>query len=202
MRSLASIPVEQAIRAPDPASVERQEAAARNVRNLFKLMHGQYGNLFLSRFQTGQVGEDGSDKGVISAMRVWARDLAAFDGGVIETAAERCKVKYVEFPPNQPQFLAECRACAPREAKLKDHDQVKAIPMGAALGSVYARRARAINAKHDAKAAQTRDEIAPPPPSLDGLKQAIANAVANAGGDEVGELLRLDRVLAPRRTPC
>ena len=32
---------------------------------------------------------------------------------------------------------------------------------------------------------------------LDGLKSAIANAVAAAGGDEVAELRRLDAMFAP-----
>ena len=34
--------------------------------------------------------------------------------------------------------------------------------------------------------------------NLSGLKEAIANAVATAGGDEVAELLRLDRMFAKK----
>jgi hypothetical protein len=175
-------------------ATEQSEAA---VRRLFRLMHGFWGNLFLSRYATGEV-ENGHDKGVRSAMSVWSLALARYDGDTILAAFEQCSKAAPEYPPSLAQFLAACAARAPRRARTADHNSVKAIPMGQAMTSLYARRARAINARHESKSAQPSDQVQPPPASLDGLKQAIANAVANAGGDEVAELLRLDRMLARR----
>lgn len=190
--SLASAGIGQARAPQDPRS-------ERNVRNLFKVLHGKFGNLFLSRYATGDLDDNQRDRGVQSAMLVWSRDLAKFDGATIEAALEQCLEKDAAYPPNLPQLVQACRARAPREAYAPDNDAVKAIPMGAQLQSSYARRAREINAKYSSAKVAPSDLADRLPAGLDGLKQAIANAVATAGGDEVEALLRLDRDLAPRR---
>jgi hypothetical protein len=164
------------------------------VNNVFKVMHGCYGNLFLSKFASGVTDAQGRDKGVASARTVWAYSLRRFDQGTVVKALEQCQERHPEFPPSLPQFLALCAAAMPREVYRTDN----AIGMSDGLRSQYARQAREINARHAEKARVRRDGFAPSAPGLDGLKQAIANAVGLAGGDEVATLLRLDRMLAPR----
>ncbi len=161
------------------------------VNNVFKVMHGYYGNLFLSKFATGVVDGRGRDKGVGSARTVWANSLSTFADDVVVTALEQCRDRHPEFPPNLPQFLALCKACAPRAVY---KPETPAIGMGQDLRSKYVARAREINQRHDSMAQQRRTGFIEIKPGLQGLKQAIANAVAAAGGDEAREMMRLDRM--------
>lgn len=168
-----------------------QEAAG----NVFRVLHGFYGNLFLSKFATGDVGPEG-DRGVLGARQIWAYGLREFDAGTVKAALAQCMERHPEFPPSLPQFVALCRANKPREAF--DHGQPR-IGMSQELRSHYAARARAIIEKHTIKVAALATGHKELPPGLDGLKQAIAQAVACAGGDEVRTLRRLDAELGARR---
>lgn len=169
-----------------------QEAAG----NVFRVLHGFYGNLFLSKFATGDVGPEG-DRGVLGARQIWAYGLRDFDAGTVKAALAQCMERHPEFPPSLPQFVALCRANKPREAF--DHGQPR-IGMSQELRSHYAARARAVIEKHAAKSATLATGHKDLPPGLDGLKQAIAQAVACAGGDEVATLRRLDLELGARRS--
>ena len=165
--------------------------------NIFKVMHGFYGNLFLSKFASGEVGEQG-DKGIVSARQIWGHGLRKFGPGTVKAALAQCIEAHPEFPPSLPQFVALCHACRPREA-YKPAENV--IGMSQVLRSEYAAKAREINQKHAQRAVDKRLGAQADMGSyagLDGLKSAIANAVACAGGDEVATLLRLDTMLAPR----
>jgi hypothetical protein len=163
------------------------------IKHLFKVLHGAYGNLFFSRYASGEL-EAGDDTGMVNARHIWAYGLRAFDADTIRTALARCQKAHPEFPPNLWQFAALCEAARPREVTAPP-----ALPMDQPLRSRYAAQARAINERHRERAAQIRrDERAQLPASLDGLKQAVAGAVAAAGGDEGAALLRLDRELAGR----
>jgi hypothetical protein len=75
---------------PQPQSLPTEA-----VNNVFKVLHGFYGNLFLSKFASGEVDERGDDKGVLSARQVWAHGLRAFDGQTVKAALSRC----IESPP-------------------------------------------------------------------------------------------------------
>lgn len=99
---------EQAIRNPAP----EQRGIT---QKLFMLFHGAWGNLFLSRFVTGNVDEQGRDRGVLSAMKVWASSLRDTPDEVIEQAARRLIAEGGEYPPALPAFQATCRACTPRK---------------------------------------------------------------------------------------
>ena len=166
------------------------------VHNVFKVLHGAYGTLFLTKFATGQLASEGQDKGVLSARQIWAQRLHKFDSSTVETALCQCMERNPEFPPSLPQLLALCAANSPREVY---KPEVPAIGMGQALCRQYAAQAREINARHAKKAMQNRLRTSAPVSGLGGLMQAIANAVANAGGDEVAVLIRLDAMLAPKR---
>ena len=172
---------------------QAQESAA--VNNVFKVFHGFYGNLFLMKFATGQLDATGQDMGVISARQIWAHGLREFDGGTVKTALSQSMERNPEFPPSLPQLVALCKANQPRKAYAP---AVPEIAMGQALRSEYAKQARAINARHAQQAMERRLGAVYSGTGLDGLKQAIANAVGAAGGDEVAELRRLDLLLSKR----
>lgn len=95
------------------------------VRKLFMVLHGSYGNLFLSKFSTGEKDAEGRDKGIRAAMKVWDSKLANFAPDVVEAAAGRMTSKHPEFPPNLPQFEALCEAIQPR----KTYAQEVGLPM-------------------------------------------------------------------------
>lgn len=162
------------------------------VNNVFKVMHGYYGNLFLNKFASGVVDGRGRDMGVGSARTVWAFKLRRFAESTVVLALDRCEERHPQFPPSLPEFVALCAACEPRKAYTFEN----AIGMSDKLRSRYAAQARAVNEKHADRARRRTTGFRPLPAGLDGLKQAIAAAVGEAGGDEAGELLRLDRVFA------
>jgi hypothetical protein len=160
------------------------------VNNVFKVLHGYYGNLFLGKFASGVLDGRGRDMGVASARSVWAHKLRTFDESTVVAALENCQARHPEYPPSLPQFVALCAAAVPREIYKPDN----AIGMSDTLRSQYARQAREINERHEAKAVRRKTGFVPLPQNLDGLKQAIASAVGEAGGNEAAALLRLDRM--------
>jgi hypothetical protein len=164
--------------------------AESDVNRVFAVLHGFYGNLFFSKFATGAV-ENGEDQGIANARRIWAHGLREYDGETIKTALRNCQARHPEYPPSLPQFAGMCAA-----AKLRPTFSSGAVAIGMSDGlrSKYARQARAIMARHDEKARKRETGFVPLEPGLDGLKQAIAGAIAAAGGNEAAALLRLDRM--------
>ena len=176
------------IRTPTPPLPEQA------VNNVFKVFHGFYGNLFLSKFATGEAG-DGGDKGIVSARQIWGHGLRGFDAATVKTALAQCVTAHPEFPPSLPQFVALCRASAPRDGYKPAQP---AIGMSQALRSQYTAKARAAATARLAQVMTIKTGYIEVPQDLTGLKLAIANAVACAGGDEVAELRRLDAMFAPK----
>lgn len=158
---------------------------------LFMLMHGMYGNLFLSKFATGELNDDGKDRGILSARIVWQSDLERFDSATVEEAARRCKGAHTEFPPSLPQFLALCEAARPRKV-YAGPPHSNAIGMSNECRSAHSRRVR------EAAIARARKRIAeeggtvPEQGALPMLQQLIARAVALAGGDEAATLRNME----------
>lgn len=165
--------------------------AETTVKRLFMVLHGWYGNQFLAKFSTGEVDSDGKDRGIKSARMVWTSELSKFSAETVMAAAARCKEDHQKFPPSLPEFLALCRACAPRHSTPV---QKTGIGMSPELRSVYSRRARESAISRLKSRVDTVTGYLPLPLSLDGLKLAIAGAVACAGGDEAKELLRLEKM--------
>ena len=179
----------------DGASIGAQpEAPAadprKTVKGLFMLFHGWYGNLFLSRYESGDKDASGKDRGTLSAMTIWQSALDRFDGDVVRAAADRCEVDHPKYPPTLPEFVAICKATQPRRAA--PESQFK-IPMSSDLKSSYTARARAeAMARYRAKVA-TDAGVVNAGDGLGGLQVLVAKAVALAGGDEVAVLRRFDR---------
>ena len=164
------------------------------IKRVFMVLHGFYGNLFLSKFATGNV-EQGEDQGIANARKVWAYALRDYDADTVKLALRRCQQAHPEFPPSLPQFVALCAACKPREV-YRPPVQAPAIEMGQELREQRIRDQRE-KAAELLREMKEREEVS----GLSLLKQAIAKAAADAGGDEVAELLRLDRALAPKHQP-
>lgn len=163
------------------------------VKDVFRALHGFYGTLFTSKFATGEADANGKDKGILSARMVWSHELQKYDRRTVAQALDSCKALHQEFPPSLPQFIALCAANAPRKVY---KPAVPEIGMSQAVRSVYAKKAREINLRHANNAIAKRVGFIEIEPGLQGLKIAIASAVAAAGGDEVQELLRLDRMFS------
>lgn len=159
------------------------------VNSVFKVLHGFYGNLFLSKFANGMLNAAGEDTGVISARGIWSHGLRTFTLDTVKTALARTMASHPEYPPTLPQFVALCKACAPRAVYLAS---VPEIGMSQALRSTRAAKSREIVGRHRYQAVKAASAAKPLPPGLDALKQAIADAVGAAGGNEAAELRRLD----------
>ena len=115
-----------AIHQASQPSRARREASS-TTRKLFVLLHGSYGNLFLSKFATGQQSDDGGDTGVAAAMLVWDAALAKFAPDVIESAAKRLTAEHPDFAPNLPQFVKTCEAMTPRKTYAEENN-LPALP--------------------------------------------------------------------------
>ena len=165
------------------------------IRRVFMVLHGFYGNLFLSKFATGAIDPaTNEDQGMQSARKVWAYAMREYSGETVKLALRRCQERHPEFPPSLPQFVALCEAAKPREVWKPDVPAQSAIEMSPEL-----REQRRAEARAAATEAAHRKQEELQPTGLDALKQAIAAAVRDAGGDEAATLLQLDRILAPRR---
>ena len=174
---------------PGQQTAVQDEVMAQRV---FRALHAFYGTLFMSKFSTGERNGKGEDKGLLDTRTIWARSLRKYDRDTVLAALTKCQSTHLEYPPSLPQFLVLCESCKPI---VRATPPANALPMSDSLRSKYAAQARAINAKHAAKLRDARSGYRELPPGLDGLKQAIADAVATAGGDECAELIRLDRLL-------
>lgn len=153
---------------------------------VFRAMHGFYGQLWLSKFATGQAGPDGADAGVVSAKRIWAYGLTGFDATTVRHALRQCLERHPEFPPSLPQFVGLCWANHPREAYRP------ALPMS---GALVAERSKAEREKLHELRQRLRGDAAQTH-GLPALFAAIADAAGCAGGDEAAELRRLGWLFA------
>lgn len=95
---------------PEAPTVER------SIVNLFLVLQGTYGTLFLSKYSSGVKDKKGHDLGMRATMRVWDSALAKYTPDVVERAVSRLTTEFPEFPPNLTQFEAICRAAEPRKS--------------------------------------------------------------------------------------
>lgn len=169
----------------------QQDEAAQSVliKRLFMLFHGRYGNLFLSKFATGELDAQGKDKGMLSARIVWQSELRDFGDEIVMEAARRAGDVHPEFPPSLPQFVALCRAAAPRKT-WTDENPAPRLSMSDALRTERSRRARdeamaKYHARRGARAEGVEGDVS-------ALHRLVAQAVGLAGGDEAAHLHRIE----------
>lgn len=157
------------------------------IKRLFMLLHGMYGNQLLDKFRTGKTNDRGEDMGLVSAQAVWLNDLQHFEFEVLVQAVARCKERHLTFPPTLPEFLALCKAVAPRRetkpaAQLGMSDELKA-------------QIRQRNRETLAQLKLSRLGRVDFGSGVPALFAMVAKAVGDAGGDEVQTLLRLESLL-------
>jgi hypothetical protein len=172
--------------APNVGQSEPQSIDDAGIKRVFMVLHGFYGNLFLSKFSTGSVEANGEDQGIANARRIWAYSLREYDADTIKAALRRCQTSHPEFPPSLPQFVSICAAVKPRQAY-----KPATLPAIGMSEELWAKRRQ----EHLARATEAARKVREVEDAgLNPLKRAIAAAVAEAGGDEVAALLRLDRM--------
>lgn len=100
---------------------QKLEVSART-RKLFMIFHASYGSLFTSKFSTGELNSEGSDKGMRAALLVWDRSLNNYEDDVIEKATKKIQLENLNFPPNLGHFIKKCE-----ELKIQKANDDKAI---------------------------------------------------------------------------
>lgn len=156
------------------------------IRKLFMLLHGMYGNAVLDRYRIGQTGDNGEDVGMAAARTVWQQGLREFTPALLLKALGKCADKHRTFPPTLPEFLDICKSLSPRQWSAP-HD-VPRLEMSEALRSEQVERTR----RAIAAARLRREGGINSGEGLKSLHVLIAKAVGHAGGDEASTLLRLD----------
>lgn len=148
-----------------PESVVSEDIA----KHVFRVLHGVFGNLFLSRFATGQV-EDGEDAGVKNARRMWAFGLRDYHVVTVKAALARVLDTGGEYPPTLPQLRALCAAISPRQASVPAVDMAPAQPssdvradvdrlLQGTTGEPNKQWAHRLRARHDAGERLKRNQI-------------------------------------------
>lgn len=127
------------------------------VRKLFVVLAAAYGTTFLAKFATGDINDNGEDKGVRAALLLWESDLISFDPGVIEAAVARCREESPVFPPNLPQIVQACKAITPRKSFYgEESDRLLPLDRTVVQPVAFERKgdgrdwARALQARHEA----------------------------------------------------
>jgi hypothetical protein len=164
------------------------------IRQLFMLLHGMYGNQLLDKFRTGEVihsGEHaGQDKGLVSAQRVWLHSLHSFEFETVRAAVERCKKLHKTFAPTLPEFEEICHSLRPRYAR----PQAPALPMSEELKHEVRQRNREALAQAKLKRFGSNEFGT----GVQALAAMVVKSVGDAGGDEVAALLRLEQALGKK----
>jgi len=159
------------------------------VKQIFMLLHGMYGNSVLDKYRIGQVDDNGEDVGMATARSVWLNGLREFDSSMVMKAIGKCAERHKTFPPTLPEFRDLCKLFQP--TKWIQQPQAPRLEMSEALRSEQAERTRRSIAEIRLKreggvSVKTGEE------GLPTLHVLIAKAVGLAGGDEAGTLMRLD----------
>lgn len=156
------------------------------VRRLFMLLHGMYGNTVLDKYRIGQVGDNGEDVGMAAARSVWLNGLREFNAPILKQAIAKCADKHKTFAPTLPEFRDICKSLTPR--KWDTQGTAPRLEMSEALRSEQVERSR----RAIADIRLRRDGGIRTDDGIKGLHVLIAKAVGHAGGDEAATLLKLD----------
>lgn len=160
------------------------------IKRLFMLLHGMYGNQLLDKFRTGKLNERGEDMGLLSAQSVWRNDLENFDFEVIKQAVEKCKERHPTYVPTLPEFLLLCKASMPNRPFKADVPQ---LAMSDETKAKIRQRNRETLANLKIGATGRTNYGT----GLPALLLMVAKAVGDAGGDEVKALLGLEAECMP-----
>jgi hypothetical protein len=156
------------------------------IKRLFMLLHGMYGNIVLDKYRIGQVDGKGEDVGMAAARSVWLNGLQEFDAGIVLKAIVKCAEKHKSYPPSLPEFRDICKTLQP--TRWQSQTSAPQLEMSDALRIERIERAR----KAIAETRLRREGGGHFGEGLPALHTLIAKAVGYAGGDEVGTLRQLE----------
>lgn len=88
--------------APQSAS---QTLPAKWVEEIFKRLHGRFGNVFLAKWACAQLNAAGEDIGVVNAKTVWGSELRGYTPDELKRGLS---AKF-DYPPGCDEFQAACR---------------------------------------------------------------------------------------------
>jgi hypothetical protein len=156
------------------------------IKRLFMLLHGMYGNVVLDKYRIGQVDDNGEDVGMAAARSVWLNGLREFSAPIVMKALAKCTEKHKTFPPTLPEFRDLCKSCQP--AQWRAPTDAPRLEMSEVLRAEQVERARQAIAETRLR----REGGGHFGEGLPALHTLIAKAVGYAGGDEVGTLRQLE----------
>ena len=161
-----------------------------HIKQLFKLLHGMYGNQLLDKYRTGQLDNAGVDLGVVSAQAIWLQGLREFDFQVIRAAVAQCDSKHKIFTPTLPEFRDLCKTCVPWKIR---NPEIQQIEISEELRSQNKKRFRATldNLRPHSFRSQNLP-VFKVGIGLPALLMIVAKAVGDAGGDEAKTLQELE----------
>jgi hypothetical protein len=162
------------------------------VKRLFMMFHGMYGNQLLDKYRTGQLNKSGEDTGLLSAQAVWVNGLKEFDFDVVRQAVAHCENKHKTFPPTLPEFRDLCKSLVPH--KPPTQTDTPRLGMSPELRAEIKARNRQVLAELKLANAGRRDYGT----GLPALLLMTAKAIGDAGGDEVKALLSLETTFAQK----
>lgn len=156
------------------------------IKRLFMLLHGMYGNQVLDKYRIGKVDDNGEDVGMAAARSVWRTGLREFTPEILLKALAKCADKHKTYVPTLPEFRDLCKAFQP--TSWEPRRDAPRLDMSEALRSETVERAR----RAIAETRIQREGGIRTVGGLSGLHVLIAKAVGYAGGDEAATLLQLD----------
>lgn len=86
------------------------------VDRIFDRMQGMYGSLWVDRWRSGEIVEQGGrefDRGLMLAKVTWAEELAGFADQPERLSQALAACRSLRLPPTLPEFLALCRQQIP-----------------------------------------------------------------------------------------
>ena len=102
-----------------------------DVKHVFKVLHGFYGNLLLSKFATGRVVEKGAhkgeDEGIVNARAIWAHALRKHGPETIKVALARCQAADGGPAPDQSAYEPLFRSASDVLAHYRELLGVKSV---------------------------------------------------------------------------
>ncbi|MEY2630769.1 MAG: hypothetical protein RLZZ469_1666 [Bacteroidota bacterium] len=85
--------------------MNQEPLQAKTIDYIFMHMHGRFGNTFLNKFRIGETTDDGKDKGIENAKRVWASRL----GGMSKERLKNALDHVYENTPSLDDFVMQCK---------------------------------------------------------------------------------------------
>jgi hypothetical protein len=85
--------------------MNKKQLSLEVVEQIFKRLHGRFGNQFIDKFSIGEVDANGEDYGILNAKQVWAEELGHLSFGRLKVGMS---AKF-NYPPSCDEFVLACK---------------------------------------------------------------------------------------------